>query len=100
MDLQATSSNGKDEKCVAGRGACVLLGIQSKGSSECLVLRMLEAMKISEVQKKQLLKTHLWDFLVAQWSRIRLPMQGTQVRSLVQEDPTCRGATRSVRHNY
>ena len=24
--------------------------------------------------------------------RIRLPMQGTQVRALVWEDPTCRGA--------
>ena len=38
--------------------------------------------------------------LVAQWSRIRLPMQGTRVRSLVWEDPTCRGATRPVSHNY
>ena len=38
--------------------------------------------------------------LVAQWLRIRLPMQGTQVRSLVREDPTCRGATKPVRHNY
>ena len=38
--------------------------------------------------------------LVAQWLRIRLPMQGTQVRSLVQEDPTCRGATKPVHHNY
>ena len=27
-------------------------------------------------------------------------MQGTQVRTLVQEDPTCRGATKAVRHNY
>ena len=31
---------------------------------------------------------------------VRLPMQGTQVRALVQEDPTCRGATKPVRHNY
>ena len=27
-------------------------------------------------------------------------MQGTQVRALVQEDPTCRGAAKPVRHNY
>ena len=27
-------------------------------------------------------------------------MQGTQVQALVQEDPTCRGATKPVRHNY
>ena len=38
--------------------------------------------------------------LVAQWLRICLPMQGTRVRALVWEDPTCRGATRLVSHNY
>ena len=38
--------------------------------------------------------------LVVQWLRIQLPIQGTQVRSLVREDPTCHGATRPVRHNY
>ena len=38
--------------------------------------------------------------LVVQWLRICLPMQGTQVSALVQEDPTCRGATKPVRHNY
>ena len=27
-------------------------------------------------------------------------MQGTRVRALVQEDTTCRGATKPVRHNY
>ncbi|KAJ8796152.1 hypothetical protein J1605_002281 [Eschrichtius robustus] len=38
--------------------------------------------------------------LVAQWLRIRLPMQGTLVQALVREDPTCRGATKPVCHNY
>ena len=38
--------------------------------------------------------------LVAQWLRIRLPMQGTRVRALVWEDPTCHGATKPVRHKY
>ena len=38
--------------------------------------------------------------LVAQWLRIHLPMQGTWVRALVQEDPTCCGATKPVCHNY
>ena len=38
--------------------------------------------------------------LVAQWLRICLPMQGTPVRALVWEDPTCRGATKPVSHNY
>ena len=38
--------------------------------------------------------------LVAQWLRIRLPMQGTRVRALVREDPTCCGATKPMSHNY
>ncbi|KAJ8780339.1 hypothetical protein J1605_011603 [Eschrichtius robustus] len=38
--------------------------------------------------------------LVAQWLRICLPMQRAQVRALVREDPTCRGATKPVHHNY
>ena len=38
--------------------------------------------------------------LVVQWLRIHLPVQGTWVWSLVREDPTCRGATKPVRHNY
>ena len=38
--------------------------------------------------------------LVAQWLRIRLPMQGARVRALSREDPTCYGAVKPVRHNY
>ena len=41
-----------------------------------------------------------WASLVAQWLGIHLPMQGTWVRALVWEYPTCRGATRPMRHNY
>ena len=38
--------------------------------------------------------------LMVPWLRIHLPMQGTRVQALVQEDPTCRGAAKPVRHNY
>ena len=38
--------------------------------------------------------------LVAQWLRVHLPVQGTRVRALVWEDPTCRGAAGPVGHNY
>ena len=38
--------------------------------------------------------------LVVQWLRICPPVQGTWVRALVREDPTCCGATKPVRHNY
>ena len=37
--------------------------------------------------------------LVAQWLRICLLMQGTRVRALVWEDPTCHGAAGPVCHN-
>ena len=38
--------------------------------------------------------------LVAQWLRVCLLMQGTRVRALVWEDPTCHGAAGPVSHNY
>ena len=51
---------------------------------------------IGEMQIKTIMRASL----VAQWLRICLPMQGTRVRALVWEDPTCRRATRPVSHNY
>ena len=33
--------------------------------------------------------------LVVQWLRVHLPIQGTRVRSMVQEGPTCSGATKA-----
>ena len=50
--------------------------------------------------RKSRSKMRTQDFLVVQWLRIRLPMQGTRVRALLWEDPTCRGAAKPVRHNY
>ena len=46
------------------------------------------------------LKNIIGTSLMAQWLRIRLPMQGTWVRALVQEDLTCCGATKPMRYNY
>ena len=45
-------------------------------------------------------KGKVWASLVVQWLRIHLPMQGTQVLSLVQEDLTCHGATKLEAHSY
>ena len=38
--------------------------------------------------------------LVVQWIKIHLPMQGTQVQFLVQEDSTYCKAPKPVHHNY
>ena len=35
---------------------------------------------------------------MAQWLRVRLPMQGTRVRAPIREDPTCCGAAGPVSH--
>ena len=52
------------------------------------------------IQHSFIIKMLSWASLVAQWLRICLPMQGTRVRALVWEDPTCHGATGPVSHNY
>ena len=53
-----------------------------------------------EQSTDKILDTNFRASLVTQWLRIRLPMQGTRVQALVQEDATCRGATKPMRHNY
>ena len=45
------------------------------------------------------IKTYVQTSLGTQWIRICLPIQGTWVRSLVQEDPTRLGAAKPVRYN-
>ena len=45
------------------------------------------------------LRINCWASLVAQWLRICLLMQGTRVRALAWEDPTCRRAAGPVSHN-
>ena len=50
-------------------------------------------------------ESHFFFFLIkkfvlgAQRSRICLPRQGTQVRSLIWEDPPCLGATKPMSHS-
>ena len=64
--------------------------------------------EIKEIKKyietndnENMMTQNLWDgaSLVAQWLRICLLMQGTRVRALVWEDPTCHGAAGPVSHN-
>ena len=51
------------------------------------------------IQDKSTIQNECRASLVAQWLRICLLMQGTRVRALVWEDPTCHGATGPVSHN-
>ncbi|XP_067569199.1 serine/threonine-protein kinase Nek5 isoform X3 [Pseudorca crassidens] len=51
-----------------------------------------------QIHRPERLRKTVWASLVVQWLRVRLPMQGTQVRAPVWEDPTCRGAAGSVSH--
>ena len=46
------------------------------------------------------IKNRTGTFLVGEWLGICLPMQGTCVRFLVREDPTCCGASKPMHPNY
>ena len=46
------------------------------------------------------LKWSLGTSQVAQWIRICLPIQWTQVQSQIWEDPTCHGAIKPMSCNY
>ena len=72
------------EGTTKGQGPCQLPGIRDPGLGD----------------PQQVKESRSGASLVAQWLRIHLPMQGTRVRALVWEDPTCRGATQPVCHNY
>ena len=65
-----------------------------------LKYQLYEQMKLIHVGTHCMFQiTHQEVSLVAQWSRVRLPMQETWVQSLIQEDPTCHGATELVCHS-
>ena len=50
-------------------------------------------------ERKGTKKTETGACLVVQWLRIHLPMQGTQVQSLLQEDSSGLGTAGPVCHN-
>ena len=68
----------------------------SKSSPNGFLFNKNSLTKINQTFKEEFVRASL----VAQWLRIRLLIQGTGVRALVWEDPTCRGATKPVSHNY
>ena len=65
-----------------------------------LISKNIQTAHGAQYQKKQPNQKMGGASLVAQWLRIRLPMQGTRVQALVWEDPTCCSATKPVCHNY
>ena len=64
----------------------------------CVLLLRAQPRSHSEYQEKE--ESSCGASLVAQWWRIRLPMQEMQVQSLVREDPTCCRATEPLSHKH
>ena len=74
-----------------------ITGTQPKTPETASVLKKKTDSKLQkDLNQKRISGTSL----VVQWLRIQLPMQGTRVRALVQEDLTCHVAAKPVRHNY
>ena len=71
-----------------------------EGESGCWKATSSLATESMDACFKNNIKKHSGTSLVVQWLRIHLPMQGTQVRSMVWEDPTCQRATKPMNHNY
>ena len=59
-----------------------------------------EMVKMINIMYRLLQQNIYKTFLVVQWIRIHLPMQGTQVQSLVWEDPTNLRATKPMHPNF
>ena len=95
-------SSGDDVPALGGETAVVTgcMGSDGRNSTIGWLLLMVQGGLQEKSGKAQGFKISAGASLVAQWLRICLPMQGTRVRALVWEDPTCRGATGPVSHNY
>ena len=69
-----------------------------------MIVKMIQNLKKrveAQIEKiQEMFNKELRTSLVVQQLRICLPMQGTQIQSLVWEEPECRGATKPMRHNY
>ena len=73
-----------------------MLELAEKNIKRVIIILLNMFKKLSRDIKKNQFRASL----VAQWLRICLLMQGTRVRALVWEDPTCHGAAGPVSHNY
>ena len=79
-----------------------VLHVRERRHSDLLLIMLSTKRKREENWAKEIVSWELfiWASLVVQWLRIPLPMQGTWVQPLVQEDSMCHGATKPVCHNF
>ena len=80
----------------SGRISKCMKGIHFHHYSHCLPLFLRFSRSQFDIASK---KRPSRAFLVALWIRICLPMQETQVRSLIREEPTCHRAIRAEHHH-
>ena len=93
-------------RCCLGNWGCVYSEIllyiycvlNAVGHIRKFVAKMLHEAQC--YQENCIIKFTSWTSLVIQWIKLQVPVQGTQVPSLVWEDPTCLGATQPVCQSY
>ena len=76
-------------------------GERSNDCSNCFLLRLAIWISLGmSAISANVTNIASWTTLVVQWRVICLPVQGTWVESLVQEDSTCCEASKPICHNY
>ena len=101
--LKIYSSGSKSELFDLAFGGLLSLATSTPPSSDLGFLPFPNSPRARVLPSNHKLKDETEDFrtsLVVQWLRILLSMQGTQVQSLVWEDPACHRATKPVQRNY
>ena len=99
-ELENIESNQTELKNTITEMKNTLEGINSRINEAEEWVSQLEDRVVEIIAMEQNKEKRMRASLVAQWLRVCLPMQGTRVRALVWEDPTCHGATEPVSHDY
>ena len=89
-----------DSKYYFGWKSCCSSWGRGAHSEEALLCLTHSFPHLSEDPEFPVLKTCDWTSLMAQWWRIHLSTEETQVQSLIQEDPTCCRAAKPMHHDY
>ena len=96
--IKISPSNARDEGSIPGGGAEIPYA--SRPRNKKTTKQKQYCNKFNKDFENGSHQKNLRTSLVGQWLRICVPVLGTQIQSLLQEDSTCCGAMKPLTHNY